>query len=314
MKHLSFITQSLIVVLALSCTAKEESTTDTLKQKHEQQIKLLTQKITEAEFHNQLQEFLDHYEDHAIIMPEYQVTLSGRSEVHDYYAEMFKRQHIKTFQRQPIEFIHLKNTIVEIGTFEKEYTESAGDSIITLRGKYWHIWALLPDGNFRIKGEAFGYFHSVDHSESLILSAHQQQPDESEIQSEIPFELKAYNALMEKGVQQRNAMLRTSFFTDDAIIYPFADTIFVGMNRIKPYLIAYSSYGTITIDSVMCYTYAYENLEDYIIEYAMFKVKWSRSDGSGKTEGKGIRIWKRMDDQSLRLYREIGTHNNLFKK
>jgi hypothetical protein len=42
----------------------------------------------------------------------------------------------------------------------------------------------------------------------------------------------------------------------------------------------------------------------------MFKVKWSMPDHSGRTEGKGIRIWKRQEDKSLRLYREIGTHNH----
>ena len=61
----------------------------------------------------------------------------------------------------------------------------------------------------------------------------------------------------------------------------------------------------------MCYTYEFETRGEYILEYDMFKVKWSVPNYSGRTEGKGIRIWKRQEDKSLRLYREIGTHNHL---
>jgi hypothetical protein len=83
------------------------------------------------------------------------------------------------------------------------------------------------------------------------------------------------------------------------------------MNQLKPHFFAYSNRGTVTIDAVSCYTFAFENLGEYTLEYAMFKVRWSRPNVSGKTEGKGIRIWKRQEDKSLRLFREIGTHNYL---
>jgi len=116
---------------------------------------------------------------------------------------------------------------------------------------------------------------------------------------------------MEKGVRTRNGEERSKFFTEDGIFMPFADTTVTGMKEIKPYLIAYSSRGTVRIDSVMCYTYDFEYANDYIIEYDMFKVRWSFPDRSGRTEGKGIRLWKRQPDKSLRLYREIGTHNHL---
>src|SRR5690606_15706251 len=142
---------------------------------------------------------------------------------------------IKTIRRLPQEFIHLENTIVVIGTYRREYAMPARDSLITLQGKYCHVWGLQA-GEYRIKGETFGYFHPVDQPEALILSTDQQQPDENDIQIKVPLELKAYNALMEKGVRERDATLRANFYTDDAVFYPFADTAVVGMNQLKPYL------------------------------------------------------------------------------
>jgi hypothetical protein len=145
------------------------------------------------------------------------------------------------------------------------------------------------------------------------LETHKNQPDRlvTSRQQEMPFELKAYNALMEKGVRTRDAALRASFFTDDGSFFPFADTTVTGMGQIKPYLIAYSSRGEVSIDSIQCYTYDFEQSDNYILEYDMFKVRWSTVDLTGRTEGKGIRIWKRQYDHSLRLYREIGTHNHI---
>ena len=246
-------------------------------------------------------------------MPEYQLTLRGRDEINSFYREIFNRQKIVTFKRKTKEFIHMDSTVVEIGTFEKEYTDSKTDSLLSLEGKYWIVWERQPDGNFRLKGEAFGFFHPVEHPEALVVPMNKRQPDESAIllQRDMPFELKAYNALMEKGVRKRDGNLRSQFFTTDGSVYPFADTTVTGIDQIKPYLIAYSSRGTVTIDSIMCYTYDFETLGEYVLEYDMFKVKWSVPNFSGRTEGKGIRIWKRQQDNSLRLYREIGTHNHL---
>jgi ketosteroid isomerase-like protein len=296
-----------------ACSLEKRSDDAALRQSTEQQLRELTQQLTEAEISDDLPAFLKYCDTHTLSMPEYQLTLSGVNEIEVYYHEIFKRQSIRSFQREADEFIHMGNNIAEIGTFKKAYIDSNTDSLVTLNGKYWHIWEKGKDGVFKLNGEAFGYFNPVAHAEDLVVPIKKEQPDESEIlsQKEIPLELKAYNALMEKGVRTRNGTLRSAFFTDDARIFPFADSTVSGIEKIKPYLISYSSRGTVTIDSIMCYTYDFKYSDTYVLEYDMFKVKWSRPDLSGRTEGKGIRIWKRQSDHSLALYREIGTHNFL---
>jgi len=304
---------ALLLFPALCSCSQERRRDFTQHEIVEERLRKLTQKLTNLETTDSLDTFLQFYDDHAIVMPEYQLTLHGQEEIKSFYREIFNRQNIVTFRRQTHEFVHMDNTIIEIGVFSKEFTDAKTDSLISLHGKYWMVWQNQSDGNFKLKGESFGFFHSVEHPESLIVSMGKKQPDESELKLErdIPFELKAYNALMEKGVRTRDGNLRSQFFTKDASVYPFADTTVTGMDRIKPYLIAYSSRGTVTIDSIMCYTYEFETRGEYVLEYDMFKVKWRVPNHSGRTEGKGIRIWKRQEDKSLRLYREIGTHNHL---
>jgi len=300
-----------LLLFLCACDMREQRSEVQVFTSVEQQLQRLTEQLTEAEAGDKLEEFIVHYDEHAISMPEYQTTLDGRMAIRNFYDQLFRRQIVKFFQRTSQEFIHRDSTIVEIGTFKKEYVSPDSDSTITLTGKYWHIWQALPDGGFRIKGEAFGYFHHVDDPTALIVDGKTAQPNEAEVQRETPFELKAYNALMEKGVRTRDGILRASFFTDDGIFFPFADTAVRGMDQIKPYLISYSNSGKVTIDSISCYTYAFDLLGSDLIEYTMFKVSWRLPDRSGRTEGKGIRVWKRQADNSLRLYREIGTHNHL---
>ena len=246
-------------------------------------------------------------------MPEYQPTLTGIADIETFYKEIFRRQNIKSIVRSAEEFVDLGQTIVEIGTFKKEYSELNKDVTMVLNGKYYNVWVLQSDGGVKLKGESYGFFHPVDNPNALTVDIKKNQPSLSDHYSKekIPFELKAYNALMEKGVRMRDGVLRSEFFTADARFMPFADSTKSGIEQLKPYLIAYSTRGNVTIDSIACYTYHHEDFNDFILEYAMFKVKWRVPDVSGRTEGKGIRIWKRQEDKSLKLYREIGTHDHL---
>ena len=306
----------LIYLLALlplfSCTTETQIAGQESHASIEEKLSVLSQKHAEAEMNDNLASFVATYHPNAISMPEYQLTLDGQTKIEAYYAKIFQRQDVKFFENFAEEFIHLdSSSVVEIGTFTKQFSAHGNDSIATFHGKYWHVWRIAPDGNVRLKGEAYGYFHPIEDPENHIVDVSSDQPDERDIvkRKEIPFELKAYNALMEKGVRTRDAMLRASFFTEDGRFFPYADSTVTGINEIKPYLTAYSNRGKVSIDSIQCYTYDFEHAGNYILEYDMFKVKWSTPEGSGRTEGKGIRIWKRQQDQSLRLFREIGTHN-----
>jgi hypothetical protein len=109
----------------------------------------------------------------------------------------------------------------------------------------------------------------------------------------------------------KDGALRSQFYTNDARYMPSQEPTITGMDEIKPYLIGYSKRGNITFDSLAVYTYHYEYFADYVLEYSKVKVKWSAPPVSGRTEGKGIRLWKRQEDKSLKIYRHIGTHNYL---
>lgn len=291
-----------------SVFAQPKTKFDNLKHK----VQKLSEILTTAETNDDTKTFLALYEENAVSMPDYQPMLRGIDEISIFYKEIFQRQKIKQFHRRTEEVISLgKTTLAEIGTFKKEYSELETDSILTLNGKYCYIWNILPNGSLKIKGEIFGFFHPIQKPGNFVVGL-QTHLGESDIhkENEIPIELRAYNALMEKYVKNGEGALRCQFFTDDGKFMPFSHPTLTGMNELKPYLIAYDTRGVdFRFDLLSVYTYDYEYFDEYVLEYPKFKVKWSTPDASGVAEGKNIRIWKRQGDKSLKLYLEISTHN-----
>jgi ketosteroid isomerase-like protein len=281
---------------------------DNLKQK----VRKLSDRLTVAEKNDDLKSFMAFYEKNVISMHDYQPMLRGINEVGSYYKEIFTRQSIKSFHRITDEVISLdKTTLAEIGTFKKEYSAPETDSILTVNGKYCYIWKIQPDGGLKIKGEIAGFFHAVKNPESFVvrLPTHLAEPGIHK-ENEVPIELRAYNALMEKYVKNGEGALRSQFFTADGKFMPFSHRTLTGMDELKPYLIAYDTRGAdFKFDLLSVYTYEYEYFDEYVLEYPKFKVKWSTPNASGTAEGKNIRIWKRQADRSLKLYLEISTHN-----
>lgn len=297
-------------ILLFACTYQPKDTPTNTDNVHHH-LQQLSDSITIAEVNDDLTGFLRYYDGNAISMPEYQPTLTGISQVQSYYKEIFHRQNIKTFKRTHDEFIDMDSTIIEVGDFHKEFTMLSRDSVITQDGKYFFVWKKSPEGKFKIAAETFGFFHRIDNPETLIVRELMPKEPEAYHDEEIPFELRAYNALMEKYVARSGSgALRSEFFTDDGKFFPFEHPTVSGINEIKPYLVRYDAHGNgFKFDTISVWTFGYMYQGDYVLEYPRFFVRWSAPGATGGASGKGIRIWKRQQDHSLKLYREIGTHN-----
>lgn len=296
----------LISVCLLSSCHELNTVTDEKKDDIDlnETIQDISNSIVRSEVNNDLNNRLQYYSKEIISMQEYQPTIEGLEELKKYYAEMYRRQDVKSYVRDIEEIIDLGSTKIEIGTFNKVYRNvNHEDSVSTLTGKYWNVWELNSEGKLILKGEALGYFSQLTKPEEVVTELKSSSKSLTN-----NFELSAYNALMEKAVRERNGLLRSAFFTQDAVFMPFADSTKIGIETLKPYMIEYNS-GNVKIDSINIFTYAFKNYEEFVLEYNKFNVVWQVSDFSGRTQGKGIRIWKRQSDQSLKIFREIGLHN-----
>jgi ketosteroid isomerase-like protein len=257
------------------------------------------------------------YDPKAICMPEYQPLLNGIEQIRLYYKEILLRRKITRFNKDITEIIDMGNTLAEIGLFSITQIDSTTKwkQQRELNGKYINIWKIQKDGSLLLQGEAFGYLHPVNNPLFYMVKtdankAQNNLLNELNKSGNYYFEVKALNALQEEAVRNRDGNLRADFFTQDAIFMPYADSIKKGITAIRKHLIEYNR-GKVVIDSIDIASEYIEALDKFIIEYPKFFVRRHTPDLSGINAGKGIRIWRRENDCTLKLYREIGIHDHI---
>lgn len=310
MKIIIWLT-SLILLINLSGTAQVGKT----KNRQRSKLEAVNRQFADAVLSEDINKLMRFYASDAVSMPEYQPMLKGNDAIRKYSQEIFNRQKIKSFDKKISEVIDLEKYVAEIGSFTKEFTVSSGEPPLKHNGKYLNIWKVQPDGTWQLKAESFGYFENIKNPAALFVKITEKPTENNSTQSpndnkNISLELHALNALMEEAVRNRDGNLRADFFSQDAVFMPFADSPKTGIKEIREHLIAYNS-GNVIIDSINIYSDYAEVAGAYVIEYPKFDVKWHTPEVAGTGQGKGIRIWRREPDCSLRLYREIGLHDYL---
>jgi ketosteroid isomerase-like protein len=308
------ITSSLTLLMFLtifSVKAQSPKVKNTLKTK----IEIANRQLAKAMIAEDVEGLAAFYAPNTVFMPEYQQTITGVDGIKAYFKELFNRRKTTVFNKKIMEVIDIEGTVAEIGTFNVEYQATNDTKTTTLNGKYINIWTVQKDGSLTLHGESYGYFHAVDSPLSHVVNNSKQPSDSydnAELKKNDPiyFELLALNALNEKCIRTRDGNLRADFYTQDAIFMPFADSMKVGATAIQEHLIAYNR-GNVTIDTINVFSTYIKNAGQYVVEYPRFYVKWNVPNISGVGSGKGIRIWRRMPDCSLKMYREIGVHDHL---
>ena len=276
------------------------------------QLEKLKEVFIATTIEDKVDERMKYYAPDAISMPEYHPLVQGVSLIKKYYTEIFKRQQVKSYTKEITEVIDLGGTVAEYGIFKIEYSTASEGSVVHT-GKYCNIWEVQAGGSLLLEAEGWGYFRHIENPNSLYVETAVSDAETDVLpgddkSADILFELRALNTLMEKMVQKRDGRSQADFYAVDGTYMPFADTTKTGRDGIRRHLINYTSGGGIVLDSINIHTYQLKSVGNYVIEYSKFYVKWT-TDRTGKTKGKGIRIWKRTPAGSLKLYRQMGMHD-----
>jgi ketosteroid isomerase-like protein len=306
----------IILTFFYSCTDNKAASIET-KPALRDKLEKLKSIFISTTINDNVDERMKYYIPEALSMPEYQPMMKGVDAIKKYYTEIFRRQKVKAFEKQITEVIDLKGIVIEIGVFKMDYTTDTSGPIVHT-GKYCNAWELQKDGSMLLQAVGWGYFQYIQNPSALVVREAIMNTENDSVQytkkdADVLFELNALNALNENLVKSRNGRLQAEFYAEDGIYMPFADTMKVGREGIRKHLIGYTSGGGIVLDSIRVYTYQFKVLGEYVIEYSKFFVKWTRTESSGTTQGKGMRIWKRTAAGPLKLYRQLGIHDEIVK-
>jgi ketosteroid isomerase-like protein len=253
-----------------------------------------------------------HYAADSISNPDYQPRLYGPGSIARYYRVLASRHRVIAHTRRTTEILPLDDgSVLETGRFELTRAPRAEGVSHSHQGRYAHLWRRQPEGALKLKAEVWGYFERIENPASYSLGEREVSGRAAPSgDPAVEAELGKLNMLDAEAVKAHDAAAKIARYADDAIYMPYADTPKVGIDEIRAHFVRYTEQGRgATFESVRVWNEGFEVLGGYVVEYPKFEVRWRSGQDSGITSGGGLRLWRREADGSLKMLRQIATHD-----
>jgi ketosteroid isomerase-like protein len=253
-----------------------------------------------------------YYAENVRLMPEFQLTVMGKSNALAYQGAFTDRFDVQQTDRVPLETLDLGTRVVELGTFTTTLTHRQTGRQYVLEGKYQNLWEKSGQGKPVLVTEAWNYNHPVPFADQLrfggVPAVQVAYQAHLPVNSNISFELAALNQLMEAAFTQHDANLSSRFFSDDAAFIYSSNPIYRGRQALDAFFVQHMREMPI-FEKLDCRTDRIDVLEGYVIEYASHIAHWRNGESSGVNTGKNLRIWRREKDGSLKMFRQMAMYD-----
>lgn len=253
-----------------------------------------------------------YYGENVRLMPEFQKTIIGKNNALDYHTAFSERFNVHKYTRNQVEVVDLGSKLLELGMFTIEMDLKSTGKEYSLKGKYFNVWEKTANGKLALITEAWNYNHHTEITEQLrfekvpaLQIAYQAHLP---VNSNISFELAALNGLMERAFTQHDAKLMAQFYSDDAMFIYSYNPVYKGRKELDTFFEAHMKEMPI-FEKLDNRTDQIDLLGEYVIEYGSHIANWRHGDSSGISTGKSLRIWRRAEDGSLKIFRQMAMYD-----
>ncbi|MHA7059574.1 Cif family virulence factor [Aquimarina sp. M1] len=252
-----------------------------------------------------------YYSQDVRLMPAFQKTLLGSKNASIYYKAFFERFDIVEYNRKPIETLDLGIQLCVLGEFIMKVQLKNTTTVEELRGKYMNIWK-KGKNNLSLLSEIWNYNHHTDLTEQLkfdkvpgtVIAYQGHLP----IDNNIRFELAALNEFMEEFISQGDHTLWSQLYASDAVAMFSYQPIYEDKKSLEVFIKNHVAELPI-FEKLDIRNNHVDDLETYIVNYASHIANWRNDNYSGISTGKGIKIWRREPNGSLKIVRQIATYD-----
>lgn len=254
-----------------------------------------------------------YYIDSIRLMPPFQKTVIGKSNVRAYHTAFANRFTVRDYTRTELEVLDLNGQILETGTFTMRVLINKTGKEQVLRGKYLDLWIALGNGELKLLTEVWNYdeFYADIHEQlrfDEVPAIHTALLPNVPVNNSISFELAALNRLLDEAVTNHDGNTWSLYYADDAMLLASYYPICSGKRAVDEYINTHVKELPV-FEALDIRNDRIDYLGNYVIEYASHIASWKNGNSSGVSLGKNIRIWKRDPDHSLKLFRSIGTYD-----
>lgn len=300
---LAWIYATPILLVAQSRSDTEKATT---------QLNQFRSAYSEGMLSEKSEEMLTYYDESIRLMPEFQLTIMGKRNVSLYYAAFSSRFKIQDYSREKKECLDLGSRLVEIGLFSMKLMLKNTRQEYSLKGKYMDIWARSEKGDVRLITQAWNYSHPIDFDEQLkfqdVPSVNIALQPHLTINSRIRFEIAALNELLVTTVTHHDARIWSQFYADDGMFIYSSHPIYEGRKALDQFIEKHAAEMPI-FEKLDVRNDRIDDLGNYVIEYASHIANWRNGDSSGVSTGKGVTLWRREKEGSLKIFRGMAMYD-----
>ncbi len=254
----------------------------------------------------------NYYAENLRLMPEFQMTIMGKSNALLYHQAFSKRFETQEYDRNQIETLDLGSKVVEFGLFTLKTKVRNNGEQHTIQGKYLDVWEKGENGQLTLITEAWNYNHVLPIEEKLrfeeVPTANIALAAHVPINSNISFELAALNRLAEVTITQHDAKIWSQFYADDAMLYYSRSPIYKGKKAIREFHEKHVKEIPV-FEKLDIRTDRIDDLGNYVIEYASHIAIIRDGEYSGVGTGKNMVIWRREKGGSLKIFRGIAMYD-----
>ncbi|WP_298311176.1 hypothetical protein [uncultured Aquimarina sp.] len=255
--------------------------------------------------------FAKYYEKDIRLMPAFQKTLLGKDNASIYHKAFFDRFDILEYKRENIETLDLGSQLAIIGTFEMKVRLKNTEREEELKGKYIDIWR-KGEGNPLLISEIWNYDHHTDLTEQLkfdhvpgtVLAFQGHLP----VDNNIRFEIASINSFTEEFISHHDHTLWSQIYADDAIALFSYKPIFRDKKSLDVFIKSHVAELPV-FEKLDIRNNHIDDLGVYVVNIASHIANWRNTEYSGISTGKGIKIWKRAPNGSLKIFRQISTYD-----
>ena len=248
------------------------------------------------------------YDKKCTYLPEYKPPIYETRDIQKFYANWFKSQRVNFYSKKIYSVETIADYVLEIGNFRIGYPTKL-DSLNYYNGKYMNMWKRDNSGRLKIISEAFGsdkYVKPEDVPYATVEVKETGKLDESILSQKLLPEIAEFDRGVVKAVLTGDGEARANEFTIDGIYMPHFDSMQVGMERLKPYMLR--TYTNSAITDVKDTFREIFDAGDFVFLSGHFKVGFANAGNKGSFEGNMSNLMKRGKNGKLLMYRQLA-HN-----
>ncbi|RKR04760.1 hypothetical protein C8C83_4093 [Flavobacterium sp. 90] len=277
-----------------------------------EKLKSINSELANAFINKDINVVMSYYDDkQPTCMPEFHMALYTKGGIQYYYEQWFKNVTISTYKRDIYEVLLIKNYLIEIGTFTNNFTRVGGSPFV-YEGKYMNVWRIEKNQDLKLISEIWGANTAVDKSNFSFIKPQASIMPKLVVNKAVSDEVNKRNDGIAKLVKERKGEKHaTEFFEKDAIYMTYDTPMLVGMDNIKPYFMEHEKPNGVSIDFIQIKASTMISLGKFVLEYGYYyvDVSWDNKKGKATVTGKSTNLWKRDENGTLMLYRQMVNHD-----